>query len=126
MRIGELAEKAQVSVETIRYYQRRGLLATPERPYGKTRHYSPEYLDRLRFIKRAQALGFSLSEIESLLGLSVSDCAEAKQVAYRKLSSVREKLSDLSRIEKALEQAVDRCRSRQPYEGCPIIKSLFG
>lgn len=125
MRIGKLAEKADVTIETVRYYQRRGLLDTPERPYGENRHYTSEHLDRLRFIKRAQALGFSLSEIESLLSLSASNCTEAEQFANRKLLLVREELADLSRIEAVLEQAVDRCRVRQPYEGCPIIESLI-
>src|SRR5690625_5049728 len=85
MRIGELAKSAGVSVETVRYYQRRGLLDIPERPYGENRHYSTSHRDRLYFIKRAQALGFTLSEISSLLELSAYDCAEVESVANRKL-----------------------------------------
>ena len=125
MRIGELAESAGVSVETVRYYQRRGLLDTPEHPYGENRHYSDSHLDRLRFIKRAQALGFSLSEIGALLSLSTSDCAEVEIVANRKLLLVREKLADLARIESVLVGAVAGCKDRKPYEGCPIIESLI-
>ncbi|MFT7405805.1 MAG: MerR family mercuric resistance operon transcriptional regulator [Zhongshania sp.] len=125
MRIGELAGEATVSVETVRYYQRRGLLDIPERPYGENRIYVSEHLDRLRFIKRAQALGFSLSEVESLLSLSASNCAEAEQLANRKLMLVNEKLADLSRIQSVLKRAVAGCRSTQPYEGCPIIESLI-
>lgn len=92
---------------------------------SRGRHYSPEHLDRLRFIKRAQALGFSLPEIEALLSLSTSDCAEAERVASRKLSLVREKLADLSRIESVLERAIAHCQTREAYEGCPIIESLI-
>ncbi|HAC88584.1 hypothetical protein ACP87_02305 [Pseudomonas oleovorans] len=125
MRIGELAKSAGVSVETVRYYQRRGLLDIPERPYGENRHYSTSHRDRLYFIKRAQALGFTLSEISSLLELSASDCAEVESVANRKLLLVREKLNDLAKIEAVLEQAVASCKDRKPYEGCPIIESLI-
>lgn len=124
MRIGNLAEEAAVTVETVRYYQRRKLLDVPERPFGENRQYSVEHLNRLRFIKRAQALGFSLAEVGSLLSLSASDCSEVESIANRKLLLVREKLADLSRIESVLKQAVGNCRSREPYEGCPIIETL--
>ena len=126
MRIGKLAEKAGVTIETVRYYQRRELLDIPQRPCGENRRYSSKHLDRLHFIKRAQASVFSLSEIESLLSLSTSDCSEAGQIANRKLLSIREKIADLSRIEAALAQAVDQCQSRQAYEGCPIIECFSG
>lgn len=125
MRIGELAKNAGVSVETVRYYQRRGLLDVPERPHGENRHYSVLHCDRLHFIKRAQALGFTLSEIATLLDLSASDCAEVENVASRKLLLVREKMADLAKIEAVLEQAAAGCKERKPYEGCPIIESLI-
>lgn len=125
MRIGELAKNSGVSVETVRYYQRRGLLDVPERPHGENRYYSDSHCDRLNFIKRAQALGFTLSEIATLLELSASDCAEVESVASRKLQLVREKMADLAKIEAVLEQAVAGCKERNPYEGCPIIESLI-
>lgn len=124
MRIGELAKSAGVSVETIRYYQRQGLLDTPEKPYGQNRHYTESHLNSLKFIKRAQDLGFSLAEVSSLLSLSASDCSEVEKVASRKLQLVREKLADLSRIESVLVEAVTSCKERRSYEGCPIIESL--
>jgi MerR family mercuric resistance operon transcriptional regulator len=125
MRIGKLAEQAAVTIETVRYYQRTGLLDVPERPYGENRHYAAAHVNRLRFIKRAQALGFSLAEVASLLSLSLSECTEVESVASRKLFLVREKLADLLRIESVLEQAVANCRGRQSFEGCPIIESLI-
>lgn len=125
MRIGELAKSAEVSVETIRYYQRRGLLEVPERPYGENRHYSSSHRDRLKFIKRAQTLGFTLSEVAALIELSASDCAEVESVASRKLLLVREKLADLAKIEAVLEEAIAGCKERKPFEGCPIIESLI-
>lgn len=125
MRIGELAKSVGVSVETVRYYQRQGLLGTPEKPYGQNRHYSESHLNRLKFIKRAQALGFSLAEVGSLLSLSASDCSEVEKVASHKLMLVREKLADLSRIESVLVEAVAGCKERRSYEGCPIIESLI-
>ena len=125
MRIGELAKSVGVSVETVRYYQREGLLETPEKPYGQNRHYTVEHLNRLKLIKRAQALGFSLAEVASLLSLSASDCSEVEKVASRKLLLVREKLADLSRIESVLVEAVAGCKERRSYEGCPIIESLI-
>ncbi len=126
MRIGELAENAGVSVETVRYYQRQGLVGTPERPFGGHRHYTVSHLNRLRFIKRAQALGFSLADISSLLSLSASECAEVKNVANLKLQLVREKLTALAKIESVLVDAIADCEKREPYEGCPIIGSLIG
>ncbi|WP_127347354.1 MerR family transcriptional regulator [Pseudidiomarina mangrovi] len=125
MRIGELAKSAGVSVETVRYYQRRGLLDIPECPYGENRHYSTSHRDRLSFIRRAQALGFTLSEIGTLLELSASDCSGVESVAKRKLLLVRKKLIDLAKIEAVLEQAVASCKDRKPYAGCPIIESLI-
>lgn len=125
MRIGELAKNVGVSVETVRYYQRRGLLDVPERPHGENRQYSVSDCNRLQFIKRAQALGFTLSEIATLLELSVSDCAEVESVASRKLLFVREKIGDLAKIEAVLSQAIAGCKERKSYEGCPIIESLI-
>jgi MerR family transcriptional regulator, mercuric resistance operon regulatory protein len=99
MRIGELARTVDVNVETIRYYQRIGLLKLPEKPYGGMRSYNDEDLRRLGFIRRAQQLGFSLEDIRELLELSSSDCERVEKLAVEKLSLVKAKLRQLRRIE---------------------------
>jgi|ERR1700730_11446751 MerR family mercuric resistance operon transcriptional regulator len=124
MRIGELARSVGVSVETIRYYQRIGLLALPQKPYGGMRSYSTQDLQRLRFIRRAQQLGFSLEDIQVLLELSSSDCDEVQKLATDKLSLVQEKLGQLRRIESVLAQTLKQCARRQDNQPCPIIETL--
>src|SRR6202011_342411 len=99
MRIGELARSVEVNVETIRYYQRIGLLELPQKPYGGIRSYSSQDLQRLRFIRRAQQLGFSLEDIQALLEISSSECEQVQKLATEKLNLVHEKLSQLRRIE---------------------------
>src|SRR3970282_1233357 len=108
--VGQLAQTAAVNVETIRYYQRIGLLPLPKRNYGRIRRYSADDLMRVRFIKRSQALGFSLDEVALLLGLSDGrHCGETKSLAERKLAMVEEKIADLAAIQKALNGVVTRC-----------------
>ena len=108
--IGALAETAGVNVETIRFYQRKGLMPEPEKPYGSIRRYGAAELARVRFIKSAQRLGFSLEEIGELLKLEDgARCSEARQLAEQKLVDVRQKLSDLQRIESVLAGLVARC-----------------
>lgn len=123
--IGRLARNAGVNVQTIRFYQRRGLLAKPSRPPGGVRRYAPDAAARIRFIKRAQALGFSLDEIALLLGLSDGEhCAETKAFADKKLAMVEEKLSDLAAIQKVLRGLVNECARGSRKSGCPIIDAL--
>jgi MerR family mercuric resistance operon transcriptional regulator len=123
--IGPLAETAEVNVETIRYYQRIGLLPLPKRNYGRIRRYSVDDLMRVRFIKRAQALGFSLDEVALLLGLSDGKhCAETKALAQKKLAMVEEKIADLAAIQKALKGLVTQCAKGSRGCGCPIIDAL--
>jgi len=124
MRIGELARSVDVSVETIRYYQRIGLLELPQKPYGGTRSYGAEDLQRLRFIRRAQQLGFSLDDICALLELSSSDCDQVQKLAEEKLNLVQEKLSQLRRIESVLVKTLEQCAKRKGNQPCPIIESL--
>jgi MerR family mercuric resistance operon transcriptional regulator len=126
MRIGELARSVDVSVETIRYYQRIGLLELPQKPYGGTRSYGTEDLQRLRFIRRAQQLGFSLDDIRALLELSSSECEEVQKLATEKLSLVQEKLGQLRRIESVLAETLTQCAKRKGNQPCPIIESLTG
>lgn len=125
IRISELAKEAGVHVETIRYYQSIGLLPRPRREHGRIRRYVADDLKRVRFIKRAQALGFSLEEIALLLGLSDGEhCAETKVLAEKKRAMVEEKMSDLAAIEKALTGLIAECSKGSRKSGCPIIDAL--
>ena len=123
--IGVLAEAAGVNVETIRFYQRKGLMQEPDRPQGGIRRYGEADRARVRFIKSAQRLGFSLDEIGDLLELEDgSHCTEAREQAERKLADVRAKLADLHRIEAVLEDLVQRCCSARGQVRCPMIQAL--
>ena len=120
-----MAKAAAVNVETIRFYQRKGLLHEPERRYGSIRRYADADLGRVRFIKASQRLGFSLDEVGELLKLEDgTHCDEARDLAEHKLQDVREKLVDLRRIEMALDQLVARCGSTHGAVKCPLISSL--
>lgn len=123
--IARLALDAGVSVETIRFYQRKGLLAEPARPLGGIRRYGEADVARVRFIKSAQRLGFSLSEVAQLLRLEDgARCGEAREIAAHKLADVRTRLADLQGIEAALVALVDRCASARGRVVCPLIASL--
>ncbi|MBD3895699.1 Hg(II)-responsive transcriptional regulator [Halomonas sp. ML-15] len=123
--IGGLAKAANVHVETIRYYQRRGLLPEPERPHGGIRRYGSADLGRLTFVKSAKELGFSLDEIDDLLRLDDgTHCWEASQLAEHKRQVVRDKIARLQRIEGVLSELVDRCHAQQGNVSCPLIASL--
>jgi MerR family mercuric resistance operon transcriptional regulator len=123
--IGVLAEAAGVNVETIRFYQRKCLMQEPDRPPGGIRRYGEPDLSRVRFIKSAQRLGFSLDEIADLLKLEDgSHCTEAREQAERKLASVRARLADLHRIEIALQELVERCCAASGQVQCPLIAAL--
>lgn len=123
--IGEFAASAGVNVETIRFYQRKGLLAEPERPYGSIRRYGAAEVSRVRFVKSAQRLVFSLDDISELLRLEDgTHCQEARGLAERKLVDVREKLNDLHRMESVLSTLVEGCRSARGSVSCPLISAL--
>jgi MerR family mercuric resistance operon transcriptional regulator len=125
LRIGALARAAGVGVETIRYYQRVGLLGTPPRPYGGQRLYPNEYVDRLRFIKRAQALGFALDEVAVLLQLNDgTGHARARALAAKRLAAVEAKIADLTAIRGVLRELIRRCEHAEGRVPCPIISSL--
>jgi len=124
--IGRLAESAQVNVETVRYYQRRGLMREPARPTGSVRRYSDDDVRRIRFIKRAQQLGFTLEEVTNLLKLEDGrSCRETEQLAQQKLSLVEARLTDLLRLRKTLRDLISRCESGRGRITCPIIESLI-
>lgn len=125
MTIGGLANTVGVNVETIRFYQRKGLLPEPVRPYGGIRRYDKSDLARVRFIKSAQRLGFSLEEIGELLKLEDGTyCDEARKLAEHKLADARRKLADLQRIETALAALVAQCDAVSGQVKCPLITSL--
>ena len=125
--IGAFAQAAEVNVETIRFYQRKGLLPEPDKPYGGIRHYGETDVARVRFIKRAQQLGFSLNEIAELLKLEDGvHCGEARRLAARKLDAVRAKLADLLQMESMLADLVKRCDARRGKLCCPLIDALHG
>ena len=123
--IGKVATAAGVNVETIRFYQRRGLLAEPPKALGGFRHYDNTTIARLRFIKRAQALGFSLEEVIGLLALEQSNaCSQTHDAAVRKLQLVEERIIDLQRIRLTLKSLVQLCEAGPTAVSCPIIESL--
>lgn len=123
--IGVFAQAAAVNVETIRFYQRKGLLQEPYKPLGSIRRYCAVDLERVRFVKSAQRLGFSLDEIAELLRLEDgTHCKEASMLAEHKLKDVREKLADLTRMEAALSQLVRSCRATKGSVSCPLISAL--
>ncbi|WLQ13294.1 MerR family transcriptional regulator [Hahella aquimaris] len=123
--IGALADRASVNSETIRFYQRKGLMRVPIKPPSGIRRYGENDLVRLRFIKSAQHLGFSLKEVGELLNFEDgAHCVEAREQAEIKLAEVREKLAGLKRIEEALIALIDNCDSHQEKGPCPLIATL--
>lgn len=125
---GELARRAGVKVATIRYYERRGLLTEAFRSGNGYHRYDRDSLDRLRFIRRAQELGFSLREIGELLDLrltpNLSCAAEVRERAEEKIRHIREKIEDLRRMEKGLRGLLKSCQGEGPVSECPILEAL--
>ena len=125
--IGQLAKRAQVNVETIRYYERRGLLPAPARQAPGYRQYSQDDVAYLQFIWRAKSLGFSLKEIAALLALRVdpkTTCEDMRQQAQHKLAEVEAKIHTLERIQGALQQLIVACSGQGPTSACPILEAL--
>lgn len=129
LRSGELAKRAGVNIETLRFYERKGLLPDPPRRGSGYREYPVESIRLIRFIKRAQELGFSLREIRELLALRVQPgvtCAEVREKAEQKVDEVRRKIADLKAIERALRKLTASCSGRGPATDCPILEHLDG
>lgn len=123
--IGTFANAAGVNVETIRFYQRKGLLVTPQRPYGSIRRYGEADVARVKFVKAAQLLGFNLDEIAQLLKLEDgTHCSEAAELATLRLTDVRLRLANLKRMEAALAKLVGKCQARRGNVSCPLIAAL--
>lgn len=127
MTIGQLAEAAGVGVETIRYYQRRGILATPSKPMGGHRQYPESALKHLAFVRRGQQLGFSLDEIVVLMGLREgAHWAEGRQHAQKKLDELGDRVAELNRMRKELKSIISRYDADKRRTSSPLIRALDG
>jgi MerR family transcriptional regulator, copper efflux regulator len=124
--IGKAAAQAGVRIDTVRYYEKVGLLRRARRSAGGYRHYSEEDVARLQFIRRAKHLGFSLEEIAALLAISeaAGDRRTVKALAERRLAEVEAKLAALAALRETLSTLVARCSGHGPIEGCPIFESI--
>jgi len=125
--IGQLSRSSGTGVETIRYYEREGLISEPPRRASGYRQYPEDALSRLRFIRHAKALGFSLKDIKELLELRVTPgttCADIRKRAETKIADVRVKLETLRQIEQALVKLTATCGGRGPISDCPILDAL--
>ena len=125
--IGRLAKRAGVNLETVRYYERIGVMPEPRRTEGGHRVYDPEHLKRLGFIRRSRELGFSLGEIRSLLGLVDSGdytCAEVRDMTLQHAADVHRKITDLRRLERSLKGMAAQCTG-DTVPDCPIIDVLW-
>lgn len=125
--IGEAAREAGVGVETIRFYEREGLIEQPPKPHMGVRRYSDEAVSRVRFIKKAQQLGFTLREIHELLALRAdpaTDCSQLRKEAAVKLQNVRDRIEQLRQIAAALETLIDACPGRGGLQACSILEAL--
>lgn len=125
--IGDVAKQAGVGVETIRFYERKGLIDRPRRPAGGFRHYDEQMPRRIRFIRHAQELGFSLREIRELLDLRIDpnvSCADVKAKAVAKVAEVEDKLAGLTRMRDTLLAITHSCAGEGPTTECPILDAL--
>ena len=127
MRSSEVATKAQVNVQTLRYYERRGLLAEPQRTSSGYRVYTPDAVQVVRFVKRAQQLGFTLDDIEDLLHLAdggPDSCQEAKAMARSRIADLQRRIEELAGMRDALARLVDTCDQPRRKRECPILHDI--
>jgi MerR family copper efflux transcriptional regulator len=125
--IGALAKRAGIGVETVRFYERRGLVRRPARPRAGYRAYSEEEIGRIRFIRNAQALGFTLQEVKELLGLRLTagtSCAAVRSRAQAKAADVKRRLADLGRVQATLDGLIAVCPGRGALADCTILEAL--
>jgi len=126
LNIGRAAKLAGVNVETIRYYQRRGLVAVPAKPLGSHRRYSQDVVERIRFIKQAQAWGFSLDEIALLLQPPQAvQCAQVQELVQEKIHVLHSQMRDLGRMVRGLESLLEQCRGQPSCAQCPLRAYAF-
>lgn len=129
LRTGEVAARAGVNVQTLRYYERKGLLREPERRASGYREYAPDAVGLVRFIKRAQELGFTLAEVEELLQLRSNQetvCSEVRSAAEEKIAGIEEKIQQLRAMKRALGALVAACAREASPCYCPLIEALDG
>ena len=127
LKIGEVAKRSDVGIETIRYYERQGLLAEPDRRPSGYRQYDESVVSRLQFIRRAKELGFTLSEIKELLGLWFdvnTKCVHVRQRAERKVNDIEDKIRSLQRMKRSLKKIVSQCENRDTVNECPLWLGL--
>jgi len=122
--IGKLAKQTDVTIETIRYYQRLGLLAEPEKPDSGYRDYPADAVTKIRFIKRAQQAGFTLKEIATLLALDGAHCADVRLLAEQKCQQIDEQITALMALRQILETLVDSCQQAASSEQCAILDAF--
>jgi MerR family mercuric resistance operon transcriptional regulator len=128
-KIGEVARRADVNKETVRYYEERELIPQPDRRRSGYRIFTQHHIDQIKFIKRAQQLGFTLTEIKELLELRVDEntsCSEIKEEAQQKHKDVSKKIEDFLRIKETLTDLIDSCSEDGPIGDCPILEALEG
>ncbi|WP_455211746.1 MerR family transcriptional regulator [Kaarinaea lacus] len=127
MKIGQLSEKTNCKIETIRYYEHIGLLPEPSRSEGGYRIYNEDHLKRLAFIRRSRELGFTIEEIRDLLNLVDGGnytCSDVKAITMEHVESIRQKIADLKKLEKTLSRIASQCAGNSTPE-CPIIDTLY-
>ena len=123
--IGHLAKAAGVNVETIRYYQRIGLINEPAKPQQGFRKYPYELVEHIKFIKRAQKLGFSLHEIAELLEFGEGNCRDVRKRAEQKRDKIEQQIKDLQALQGTLDQLINACHSGRGQQKCPIVETLL-
>lgn len=127
MTIGQVAQKAGIGIETIRFYERKGLIEEPPRKESGYRLYKEDVVNRLAFIQQAKSLGFTLAEIQELLFLKISPgitSREIKTIAEAKLEDINTKIKILKRMQRALKKLVEECPGHGPVDHCPILEAL--
>ncbi len=126
-RIGQVADAVNVPVSTLRYYEREGLLAPDGRTEGNYRVYGPDAVERVRFIRASQAVGFSLEDIKALLDVRdgvTAPCAEVEQLIEHRLAEVRQRLADLRAVDRHLKNYLSVCRESTDREHCEVLDEL--
>lgn len=127
LRIGAVAKQSGIGIETVRFYEREGLISTPARTASGYRQYPESIIKQLRFIQHAKTLGFSLKQIGELITLKNSrnaNCKSVKQAAQDKLDDIQEKIDALENMKAALAPLIDKCQSTDPINDCPILNAL--
>ena len=127
LKIGEVAKETGIGIETIRFYERKGLLDEPDRKPSGYRQYDESVVARLRFIRRSKELGFTLSEINELLGLwfdTETKCSDVRTKAQTKIEEIEEKVKTLKGMKRSLKKLIDQCHERGSLDGCPLLDGL--